>query len=960
MKIPFTSILLLFILGLTPRLSAQIIASSTSGDWNAATTWVGGVVPSATDSVTIAGSHTVAVTANASCGALAIGSGATAATLNINGGSTLTVTKSVLVNRANADNTVNLLNVGAGTLTAASVDLRGNNTLPTRITRLSISTGTVNAVGNTTLAIDGSINATGAGCEVVFTGAGTINISKNFMSGANPGKLTAGTGTISANSSVVMVLGAYTYNNLNVAGTGSVQFIGNTTIGGIFNNTTNNLNTKVRGSLTVTGTFNAGTGLYTFESTTPTTNPVTAQTLMGNISLSKVEIDTNVTLTLPTGFTLTNTGTFNNYGTFVNNGTFTKTAGQYRGNGTFSGATFTNTAVVAPGDSLACLTFANGYDNGMGILDIDLTGATACTQNDQLIVTGTAKASGTVRVDLGSLTPSVGQKFSIISGATTYTGTFDTITVTPNKYVMSYANGELTVTNIVIITTYPFSTTKSGEWTDASVWAGGVVPTVNDSVVIAATHAITVSSAASAKTILIDGGATTTTLTINGTNTLTVNGSVAINRPTADNIANILNVGAGTLTAASIDLKGNNTNPTRITRLSISTGTINAVGNAASAIDGSITATGTPSEVVFTGAGTININKNFMSGANSGTLTAGTGTIAASSSLVMVFGPYTYNNVTVAGTGSVQFIGNTTIGGAFNNTANNLTVRVRGNLTSTGTFNAGTGTYAFESTSPNTNPVTAQTLTGNLSLVKMEIDTSVTLTLATGSILTNAGTFTNYGTFVSTGTFTKTEGAYKGNGTFSGKTYLNKSSIAPGDSLACMTFSSGFDNGTGLLDLDISGTTACTLFDQIAVTGTAKVSGELKVDFGAYTPSVNQTFTIISGATTYTGAFDSITVLPRKIKLAYANGIITVSSITPIQSVIEKSTFSVKSTLVHDVITLVSTDEKPTTLHFYNISGQALLNTKIQGEQNVNVSHLPAGLYFIRTQAGEVGRFVKQ
>jgi hypothetical protein len=503
------------------------------------------------------------------------------------------------------------------------------------------------------------------------------------------------------------------------------------------------------------------------------------------------------------------------------------------------------------------------------------------------------------------------------------------------------------------------ASSASGDWNTATTWVGGVVPSATDSVTIAGSHTVAVTANASCGALAVGSGATVATLNINSGVSLTVAKSVLVNRANADNTVNLLNVGAGTLTAASVDLRGNSTLPTRITRLSISTGTVNAVGNTAPA-DGSINATGAGCEVVFTEAGTINISKNFMSGANPGKLTAGTGTISANSSVVIVLGAYTYNNLNVAGTGSVQFIGNTTIGGTFNNTANNLNTKIRGNLTSNGTFNAGTGLYTFESTTPTTNPVTAQTLTGNLSLAKMEIDTSLTLTLATGSTLTNAGTFTNYGTFVNSGTFTKTAGQYRGNGTFSGATYLNKSSIAPGDSLACMTFGSSFDNGTGLLDLDVSGTTACTLFDQIAVTGNAKVSGELKIDFGTYTPSVNQAFTIISGATTYTGAFDSITVLPRKIKLAYANGIITVSSITPIQSVIEKSTFSVKSTLVHDVITLVSTDEKPTTLHFYNISGQALLNTKIQGEQNVNVSHLPAGLYFIRTQAGEVGRFVKQ
>jgi hypothetical protein len=504
------------------------------------------------------------------------------------------------------------------------------------------------------------------------------------------------------------------------------------------------------------------------------------------------------------------------------------------------------------------------------------------------------------------------------------------------------------------------ASSASGDWSATTTWVGGVVPRATDSVTISGAHIVAVTANASCGALTIGSGASAATLNINSGVTLTVEKAVAINRANADNTVNLLNVGAGTLTAAAFDLKGNVANPTRITRLSISTGTVNAFGSAAAALDGSINATGPSSEIVFTGAGTLNFNKNFMSGANGGTLTAGTGSIVANGAVTTVLGGYTFNNLTLVGAGAVQLVGNTVINGVFDNTSKNLNVRVRGNLTAGGTFNAGTGLYTFESTTPATNPVTARTLAGNISISRIEIDTNLTLTVPAGSTLTNAGSFNNYGTLVNSGTLVKPSGPYRGNGTFSGATYVNAAVVAPGDSLACLTFANGYDNGTGVLDLDISGTTACTLSDRLVVTGTAKVSGGLKVDFGAFTPTLNQTFPIITGATTFTGAFDSINVLPRRISLTYANGIITVSSLTTAVSNVESSKFSVKSTLVQDVLTINSSEEIPTVMHIYGVSGHEFLTTKVQGEQTVNVSALPAGLYFIRTQTGGIARFVKQ
>ncbi len=66
----------IFLLIYQPALSATIV-SAASGNWNAGTTWVGGVPPGATDDAVISSGHTVTVTAAASCNLLTVNAGGT-------------------------------------------------------------------------------------------------------------------------------------------------------------------------------------------------------------------------------------------------------------------------------------------------------------------------------------------------------------------------------------------------------------------------------------------------------------------------------------------------------------------------------------------------------------------------------------------------------------------------------------------------------------------------------------------------------------------------------------------------------------------------------------------------------------------------------------------------------------------------------------------------------------------
>jgi hypothetical protein len=82
---------------------------------------------------------------------------------------------------------------------------------------------------------------------------------------------------------------------------------------------------------------------------------------------------------------------------------------------------------------------------------------------------------------------------------------------------------------------------------------------------------------------------------------------------------------------------------------------------------------------------------------------------------------------------------------------------------------------------------------------------------------------------------------------------------------------------------------------------------------------------------------------------------------SPVRSVVfGKANLSIKTTLVRDALDVETEEGSDTSLSIFNTFGQQVLTHKGQGTQHINVSSLPIGAYFIRTNAGTTGRFVKQ
>jgi hypothetical protein len=155
---------------------------------------------------------------------------------------------------------------------------------------------------------------------------------------------------------------------------------------------------------------------------------------------------------------------------------------------------------------------------------------------------------------------------------------------------------------------------------------------------------------------------------------------------------------------------------------------------------------------------------------------------------------------------------------------------------------------------------------------------SGTILYADGNIaLDNGSTLNNAGTVTINAATLQNNGTYAGTGTLNANPFTNNGSVVPGNNVGTLTFNNNFTNA-GTLTMDIS---SATLFDKLVVNGTATAGGTLSVNFGSYAPTTGQTFQIIS-ATAYAGNFSSLSITPNTIPAMYANGVLTISSVLPI------------------------------------------------------------------------------
>ena len=209
------------------RAAAISWTGSANGNWTDGTKWSGGVAPGLGDDVTISGTHTVTIdAASIYCNSLFLTGGGSLVTVTLHWGTNkLTVTNSVSIDI----NTTLKLTGATGTLLCKGLDLPINATL----------------TNTATITIIGDVSGTGnGGCTLTNSSGGTFNLTGNITTN-NP--------IAFANSGTVNI------KNCNFTDHGTSDKITNNA-GAFFTVDANSIwNYFKGGSITNSGTFNAGT-----------------------------------------------------------------------------------------------------------------------------------------------------------------------------------------------------------------------------------------------------------------------------------------------------------------------------------------------------------------------------------------------------------------------------------------------------------------------------------------------------------------------------------------------------------------------------------------------------------------------------------------------------------------------------------------------------------------------------
>lgn len=303
---------------------------------------------------------------------------------------------------------------GATTVSAGNFVMKHANALGTAAGGTTVASGAsllfVQATGDATIAEPLTLNGAGTSS---YTGVLDVGITYN-QSGTIviPYPMTTFSGAITLGSNISVSAGAR-----NGKFTGAIS--GNFTVSLLETSTgTFELASSSNGSATPNKVLSPPTKTTNYTDNSPSTD---------------ITVNTNETAVV--------TGTYGavsvNYG------------GILKGTGTVGIANIYGT--IAPGLSPGCLSTADLNLTDTATYQFELAGKTACTEYDQIKVTGAVSADGTLSITLlNNFKPLVGQKYVIISndGSDPVTGTFNglaeggTITVGSTSFKISYVGGD--------------------------------------------------------------------------------------------------------------------------------------------------------------------------------------------------------------------------------------------------------------------------------------------------------------------------------------------------------------------------------------------------------------------------------------------------------------------------------------------------------------------------------------
>jgi fibronectin-binding autotransporter adhesin len=331
------------------------------------------------------------------------------------------------------------LTVSSGdTFTPGALDLRGDGAVITVNEDVSVPTFKTTGAGNhTTRGGTGTLTVTSAftiNAPITFTG-GTTTVADTVPS-VNLG---AATVTVDASASPSSTLTLDTPTSWN--GTNAINLFGGTA----------SLNINSAFDITGDGTITAAFGPLmhvgsTGSITTSNSGTVAIQPALHNDGTVTVGSGTTQ---MPAGVTQAAGATSVAAGATLA-GDVTLNGGTLGGGGTVNGSVANTAGTVAPGSSPGTLTVSGNYSQGSaGTLSEDITGTAPGTQFDQLLVGGSATLDGTLAIHSSSFTPSGLDTFKIISGASSRSGTFASLTgatVNGVRYSAQYDTDGVTLT----------------------------------------------------------------------------------------------------------------------------------------------------------------------------------------------------------------------------------------------------------------------------------------------------------------------------------------------------------------------------------------------------------------------------------------------------------------------------------------------------------------------------------
>ncbi|MFC1873366.1 beta strand repeat-containing protein [Chloroflexota bacterium] len=372
-----------------PVQAAAITSTGAGGNWSATTTWAGGVVPGAADTVTITtGSPVTVDVANSACLTLLIGTGNGDVTLTFNSGSVLTVSSTLTIgSNSNKKGTIIMasggtMQLGAGiTIDGAGTWIPGTGTVDynaaggqtidttffTAYNNLTLSGGDVKTTTGVTvngiLSMEGTATASaapiyGAAATLQYNTATARTAGVEWITpfAATGGVIIANTGAITANAA--KVFNANVPLTINSGATLAMSTYLLTLNGNLVNN---GGTTSGSGGVTIAGTATQSIGAFTNTGTISMTKTAGTATFTGNVNGGALTINgSGGTLNLGTGLTHTFTGTWTRTNGTLNGGSSTlKIGGVVSG----SGSTFTaGTGTVewnGSAQAIAAVTYNN-------------------------------------------------------------------------------------------------------------------------------------------------------------------------------------------------------------------------------------------------------------------------------------------------------------------------------------------------------------------------------------------------------------------------------------------------------------------------------------------------------------------------------------------------------------------------------------------------------------------------